>query len=116
MLSIHIRAFFFFFFFFFFFCLFVCSHSLALAISLGDIFTSVYNKILVPVVVTTREIAVENILGALGVTDLRIDGGAGHMRNHGVTTAPGALHVTERVVLGSGLREPNVTTVASQVA
>ena len=37
------------------------------------------------------------------------------MRNHGVSTAPGALDVTERVVLGSGLREPDVTTVASQV-
>ena len=74
------------------------------------------NKILVPVVIATREVAVQDLLGALGVPDLGIDRGTGHVGNHGVAAAPGALHVAERVVLGSGLGEPDVTTVAAEVA
>lgn len=84
-------------------------------VSLGNIVTSVDNKILVLVVIATREVAVQDLLGALGVPDLGIDRGTGHVGNHGVAAAPGALHVAERVVLGSGLGEPDVTTVASQV-
>lgn len=89
---------------------------LALAVSLGDVVTSVDDKVLVLVVEAAREVAVQDLLGTLGVPDLGVDGGTGHVGNHGVATAPGALDVTERVVLGGGLREPDVTTVASQVA
>ena len=38
------------------------------------------------------------------------------MGDHGVTTAPGVLGVAERVILGSGLGEPDVTTVSAEVA
>lgn len=88
---------------------------LALAVSLGDVITSVDDKVLVLVVEAAREVTVQDLLGTLGVPDLSVDGGTGHVGNHGVATAPGALDITERVVLGSGLREPDVTTVASQV-
>ena len=89
--------------------------SLALSISLGSVVTLVDNQILRAVVVATREVAVENVLGTLGITDLSIDRSTRHVRNHGVTATPGTLNVTERVVLGSGLREPDVTTVSAQV-
>lgn len=61
------------------------------------------------------EVALEDGLGAVGVADLGIDGGTRHVGDHGVATAPRALDITERVVLGSGLGEPDVTTVAAQV-
>lgn len=89
---------------------------LAHTVGLGDIITTVDDQVLVLVVEAAREVAVQNVLGTLGVTDLGVDGGTRHVRDHGVAAAPGALDVTERVVLGSGLREPDVTTVASQVA
>jgi hypothetical protein len=38
------------------------------------------------------------------------------VRDHGVTTAPGVLGVAERVILGGGLGEPDVTTVTAEVA
>lgn len=63
----------------------------------------------------SREVAVENILGTLSITDLSIDRSTGHMGNHGVTATPGTLDVTERVVLRSGLGEPDVTAVSAQV-
>lgn len=88
---------------------------LALPISLGSVVTLVDNQILRAVVVAAREVAVENVLGALGITDLSIDRSTRHVRNHGVTATPGPFNVTERVVLGSRLREPNVTTVSAQV-
>jgi hypothetical protein len=38
------------------------------------------------------------------------------VRHHGVAASPGVLRSAERVVLGSGLREPDVTTVATELA
>lgn len=38
------------------------------------------------------------------------------MGNHGVASAPWVLSVSERVVLGRWLREPDITTVATEVA
>jgi hypothetical protein len=35
--------------------------------------------------------------------------------NHGVAAAPWVLGVAERVVLGGGLREPDITTVSTEV-
>ena len=37
------------------------------------------------------------------------------MRDHGVAATEGVLGGTEDVVLGGGLREPNVTAVAAEV-
>lgn len=89
---------------------------LAHTIGLGDVVTSVDDQVLVLVVEAAREVTVQDLLGTLGVTDLGVDGGTRHVRDHSVAATPGALDVTERVVLGSGLREPDVTTVTSQVA
>ena len=38
------------------------------------------------------------------------------MGNHGVAAAPWVLGVAERVVLGCGLGEPDITTVSTDVA
>ena len=38
------------------------------------------------------------------------------MGNHSVSSAPGVLGITQRVILGSGLREPHITTVSAEVA
>lgn len=87
-----------------------------LAVGLSNVITAANNEILVLVVMTAREVALENSLGALSVTDLCVDRGTRHVRNHGVATAPWALHVAEWVVLGGGLGIPDITTIASQVA
>lgn len=95
---------------------FYAHNLLTLAIGLGGVVTLVDNQILRAVVLTAGEVRVQDVLGALGVADLGIDGGTGHVGDHGVTTAPGVLGVAERVVLGSGLGEPDVTTVSAEVA
>jgi hypothetical protein len=74
------------------------------------------NQILRAVVLTAREVALKDVLGAVGVADLSIDGGTRHVGNHGVTATPGVLGVAERVVLGGGLGEPDITTVSAEVA
>lgn len=61
------------------------------------------------------EITCEDGLGAVGVALLRVERGARHVRDHGVAAAPGVLGVAQRVVVGGGLREPDVTTVTSEV-
>ena len=73
------------------------------------------DQVLRAVVLTAGEVAVQDVLGALCVADLSIDGGTRHVGNHGVTAAPGVLGVAERVILGSGLGEPDITTVAAEV-
>lgn len=87
-----------------------------LAISPSDIFTVVNNEILGSVVLTTREVALEDVLGALGVTGLGVNRSTGHVRDHSIATTPWVQGVAERVILGSGLGEPDVTTVAAEVA
>lgn len=86
-----------------------------LTIGLGGIVTVVDNQVLRLVVVLAGKVAGKNSLGTGGVTGLSIDRGTGHVRNHGVSTSPWVLGVTERVVLGSGLREPDITTVTTEV-
>ena len=94
-----------------------------------------HDEILGLVVLASGEVGVEDGLGAGGVSLefrlvicsrrlstgsraylLSIDGGAGHVRNHGVASTPGVGGIAERVVLGSGLGEPDVTSVAAEVA
>lgn len=89
---------------------------LALTVGLGGVLTLVDDQVLRAVVLTAREVALENVLGTVGVADLSIDGGTGHVGDHGVTTTPGVLGVAERVILGGGLGEPDITTVAAEVA
>ena len=73
------------------------------------------NQVLRAVVLTAGEVAFENVLGTFGVADLSIDGGTGHVGNHGIAATPGVLGVAERVVLGGGLGEPDITTVTTEV-
>lgn len=62
------------------------------------------------------EIGLQDGLGALGIAGLSVDRAAGHMRYHGVPASPGSLGIAERVFLGRGLRIPDVTAVAAEVA
>lgn len=89
---------------------------LAETVGAGSVLTLVDDEVLRAVVVATGEVALQDSLGALGVADLGVDGGTGHVGNHGVSTTQRTGDVAERVVLGSGLREPDVTTVAAEVA
>jgi hypothetical protein len=86
-----------------------------LAVSLSGVIPFVDDKVLWSIVLTASEIAVEDRLDAVSVTDLGIDRGARHVRNHGVAAAPWALDIAEWVVLGGGLREPNVTTISAKL-
>ena len=74
------------------------------------------NQILRTIVVLAREVGLENSLGAIGISLLGIEGGSRHVRNHGVSAAEGVLGVAERVVCGCWLREPDISSVATQVA
>ena len=73
------------------------------------------NQVLGPVIVATREVAVEDALDTGSVALLSVDRSTGDVRNHGIATAEGVLGVAERMVLGRGLREPHVTTIATKV-
>lgn len=61
------------------------------------------------------EITCEDGLCAVGVALLRVERGTRHVRDHGVAAAPGVLGVAQRVVIRSGLWEPDVATVTSEV-
>lgn len=89
---------------------------LALTVGLGGVITLVDNKILGTVVLLAREVAGENSLGAVGVALLSVERGTRHVGDHGVAAAEGVLGSAQGVVLGSGLGEPDITTVASEVA
>lgn len=87
-----------------------------LAVSLGGVVTILDNEVLRPVVVLAAEVRLEDVLRAGGVPDLGVDRGTRHVRNSGVSAAPWVLGGTERVVLGSWLWEPDITTVAAELA
>lgn len=89
----------------------------ALAVGLGGVITLVDDQVEGVVVVAAREVRVKNGLGASSVSLLGINRGTRHVRNHGVTTSPGAVGSSaERVVLGGGLVVPDVTTVTTELA
>ena len=87
-----------------------------LTIGLGSVVSLVDDEVLGAVVVAAGEVAVEDVLDAVGVALLGIEGGAGHVGYHGVAATEGVLGVAERVVLGGGLGEPDVASVAAEVA
>lgn len=77
------------------------------------------NEVLGPVVVAPAEVGVENGLGAGGVALLGVERGTGHVGHGCVAGAAAPVLVgggAERVVLGRGLGEPDVTTVAAELA
>ena len=62
-----------------------------------------------------REVRVDDGLGTVGISDLSVQRGTGHVRNHGVTATPVVLGGSQRVVLGGGLVVPDITTVTGEV-
>jgi len=89
---------------------------LSLSVRLRHVVAILHDEVLGSVVVLASEVALENRLGSLGVSLLGVDRGTGHVRHHGVATAEGVLGVSQNVVLGRGLREPDVTTVAAKMS
>lgn len=87
----------------------------SLAIGLGGIVALVDDEILRAVVFSAGEVALKDGLGASGISFLGIDGCARHVRNHGVSASPGVLGSSQRVVSGSGLREPHITAIAVEL-
>ena len=69
-----------------------------------------------PVVVAAGEVALENSLGTSCVALLSIDRSTGHVGNHGIAAAPWVLCISERMLLGSRLREPHVATITVELA
>lgn len=87
-----------------------------LPIRLRRIFPILDNQILRPVIKPPTEVAVQDVLRALGIPLLRVQARPAHVRHHGVAAAERVLGVAERVVFGRGLREPDVAAVALEVA
>lgn len=74
------------------------------------------NEIFRSVILTAREVALEDSLGTSSITLLSIERSTRHVRNHGVAATPWVLGSSERMILGSWLREPHITTVAVELA
>jgi hypothetical protein len=87
-----------------------------LTIRLSSIITTNNNQILGSVVVLSAQVALQDALGAVGISLLGVERSTRHVGNHGVSATEGVLGVAERVVFGCWLREPDVTTVATEVA
>lgn len=62
------------------------------------------------------EVILQDLLGTIGVAELRIEGGTGVMRDHAIATAERVLHRTPRVVLGRRLDIPYITRIAVDLA
>jgi hypothetical protein len=82
-----------------------------LTICLGGVVTTNDDKVLGPVVVAAAEVLVEDGLSTGCVTDLGVDGGSGHVGNHGVSTTPARLEGLGDILLDndgttSGVYEP----------
>ncbi|KAL2290575.1 hypothetical protein FJTKL_15622 [Diaporthe vaccinii] len=84
--------------------------------SLGGVVAVGHDKILGPVVELAGQVGLQDGLCAVGITLLSIERGTGHVRDHGVAASEGVLGVAQRMVLRRGLREPDVTTVAAELA
>jgi len=89
---------------------------LSLTVGLSGIITILDNQVLRSVVVSAREVAVQDGLGTSRISLLSIDGCSRHVRDHGVPASPWVLCSSEWVVLGCWLWEPDVTTVAVELA
>lgn len=64
----------------------------------------------------SAQITLQNRLGTIRVSLLRIERGSGHVGHHGVSAAEGVLGVAERMVFWCWLWEPDVAAVAAEVA
>ncbi|KAH3671631.1 hypothetical protein OGAPHI_000336 [Ogataea philodendri] len=101
------------------FCVMVLadSHDLFVgSVRLGLVLTVQQDDVLRSVVELLGEERLQDVLGTLGISDLGIDNGSGVVRSHGVTSTVLVGHGSPWVVLWSWLREPDVSTVASELA
>lgn len=87
-----------------------------LSISLSSIITIRNNQILWSIIMLSAQVALQDRLCAIRVSLLGIQRRAGHVGHHGVSATEGVLGVAENVLFGCGLREPDVTAVAAEVA
>jgi hypothetical protein len=64
------------------------------------------------------KVILEDLLGTSGVSGLGIERGTRHVRNHGVSNTLLALvgHGAPGVIARSGLGEPHITTVSTELA
>jgi hypothetical protein len=89
----------------------------ALTVRLGSVIALVDDQVLGTVVVGTVEVFGQDLLDTCRITFLGVDRGTRHVRNGGVAAAPGGVGgVTEWVVLGCWLWEPDITTVTAELA
>jgi hypothetical protein len=75
-----------------------------------------HNQILRPIILASTEVTLQNTLDTSRIPCLRIQTRARHVGHHAVAALHGVLGVAQRVVLGCGLGEPDIATVAVQVA
>jgi hypothetical protein len=73
------------------------------------------NQILRTIIMLSTQITLQNTLRTITISLLRIERGARHVRNHGVSASEGVLGIAERMVFWCGLREPDVAAVAAEV-
>lgn len=81
---------------------------LPLPIRFGRIVSSNNNEILGAIIEASRQIAVDDVLGALCISGLGIDSSSAHVRDHGVSSAERVGGIAKRMILRSRLREPNI--------
>lgn len=63
------------------------------------------------------EVVFKDLLDTRGVSGLGIESSTGHMWDHCVSTGAAlVLHGAPGVILGSGLREPDITAVSTEMA
>lgn len=62
------------------------------------------------------EVILQDLLGTIGIAELRVEGGTGVMRDHPIATAERVLHRTPRVVLGRRLDIPYITRISVDLA
>lgn len=89
---------------------------LALTVCLGCVRTTLDDNVR-RVLGLIVEVVVKDCLDTSSVSGLGIKSSTGHMRNHCVTASLSlVLHCTPWVVLWSGLREPHITTVTTELS
>ena len=87
-----------------------------LSIRLSSIVSVFDNQIFWSIIVSSREIRFKDILRTPCITCLSINRCARHVRNHGIPALHGILGIAKRVVFGCWLWEPDVASVATEVA
>lgn len=62
------------------------------------------------------KVILEDGLDTSGISGLSIKSSTRHMWDHGISSTVLVAHSAPRVILGSGLREPHITTVTTELS